>query len=174
MVSRRKNMKKIHNRKSKKRSRKNILDGGDDININIRDFEGKRYEISVNTDDTIKQLIEKCKEKSPIEKEFQYVISLTGKILSEENLISEYGGIRTESTLDLMKKELLWEFKTVNYQPNNLYRMLEPSESIEKHSKVDKEINDQLNNGWEIANVFYRYRNSGNDEFPEILYRKKS
>lgn len=96
-------MKKIHNRKSKKRSRKNILDGGDDINISIRDFEGKRYEISVNTDDTIKQLIEKCKEKSPIDKEFQYILALGGKILSEKKPISEYG-IKTESTLDLMKK----------------------------------------------------------------------
>ena len=106
MVSRRKNMKKIHNRKSKKRSRKNILDGGDDINIIIRDFEGRcRYEISVNTDDTIKQLIEKCKEKSPIDKEFQYILALGGKILSEEKPISEYG-IITESTLDLMKKKL--------------------------------------------------------------------
>ena len=162
----------VKQRKSKKRSRR-ILDGGENITIIIRDFEGKRYEISVNTDETIKQLIEKCKEQSPIdEKEFQYILALGGKILSEEKNISEYI-IRTESTLELMKKELLWEFKTVNYQQNNLYGILEPNKSIEKHSKVDKEISDELNNGWEIANVFYRYRNIGNDEFPEILYKKK-
>lgn len=108
MVSR-KNQRKKSNRiqKRSKRIRKRILDGGEPISIIIRDFDGKRYELKIDTDNTIESIISKCREKSPIdETEFKYVLKLGSVILSDcSKTISEYG-IANESTLHLSYKKL--------------------------------------------------------------------
>ena len=195
MVSRKKSKRK-QKRPSSKRRQKRVLDGGEPITIFIKLLGGKTHISKIDPDNTIESIISECREKSSIdEKEFKYVLRFGSNILSDLSQTISDCGIRNESTLELMKKELSWEFKTVNYQqPGNLYRMLEVEasettvtgaatrpaasilvaapESIEKHSKVSNEISDELNNGWEIVNVFYRYHN-GPSVFPEILYKKK-
>ena len=96
--------------KKSKRNRKRILDGGIDIDVVIKDFLlGGRYVIKIDNENTIKELIEKCKEKSPIdETKFKYVLKKThdGEILSDWSKTISDCGIEMESTLELTTKNI--------------------------------------------------------------------
>jgi len=65
----------------------------------LKIFFGNRYTINIDNEHTIKELIEKCREKSPTdETKFKYVLRLVGVELSNSSKISDYG-ISIESTL---------------------------------------------------------------------------
>jgi hypothetical protein len=213
MVSRKKS-------KNSKRNLKRILDGGD-ITIIIKDFEGKRYELSIDTDNTIESIISECKKKSHIdEKEFKYVLQLEGELLDEFANISDYK-IGNESTLNLIKKKLLWSFKRISYQYYNRdivtdtifnnwsnklkegkYKFGRGEDNLNKENYINAikkrfneckernnlhlfnlpqineafcdELNNEMNDGWEIVNINYPYEGHFPSEFPIILFKKIS
>jgi len=110
MVSRKNQRKKIEFKRIQKRSkrnRKSILDGGEPISIIIRDFDSKRYELKIDTDNTIESIISECRKRSPIdETEFKYVLRLGSIILSDWSKTISDCGIANESTLELSSKKL--------------------------------------------------------------------
>jgi len=101
---------KRSNKRSKKRSRvsqkKRILDGGDDLEVTVKDgIKGGSHVFRVNSDDSVQSILDKYKSKLvqnskwPInENENKYILIITDHILELDQTISE-AGIKNESTV---------------------------------------------------------------------------